>query len=241
MQIVDVTEVNFYNDPIALIVAEDNVPRVAVAQILGNLGLSIEEHDWIEGDERVPTEMIEGSLMVEIEGLTGLLYLINNEDVNPVFQEDLLKYQRECTRALRDYWVNGVAVNRREKPSDVTSQFKDARAVSRPALVKASARYAQGKGDLEPDRIFDRALKTCYELIGLEPLAEDEKLSGTEAYYLAFVEETYAKCIDHCTKWRKAPEDIDAFAREHVKQHMTDIGQNFLAMSGTVPSSLYAS
>lgn len=240
MNFVDVIEFPFHNDIISLVISEDNVPHVPVSQILGNFGLATEDYEWIFEDERVPLEMVKGQPVVTLEVLHGFLYLINPRDVTNVFREDLLTYQLECTQVLRDYWTKGMAMNRRENPSQLHSKFKDARAVSRPSLTQACAKFAQNVEGVDPHHVFDKALSTCYELAGIESLAEDEAMSGAEAFYLAWIETTYAKVLSHCLKWKKHPEDLDAFVRGHIKEHMEQVGNNFLTLADAVPGSLYA-
>lgn len=240
MNITDITEVNFYGDPITIVTGDTGVPHVVVSQLLGNLGLRFEDFaETLFKDPRIPMEVADGQAVCTLEVLNGLLYLIRSEEVAEFFREDLLKYQLECTKVLRDYWLKGAAINTRNTPYVFGSEFRDERRVSRPALLEAVKSYCEVNTDVDPHQLYDRALSTCYSIIGVESKAEDEELGGATAKYLAWLETIYAKVITHCIRWGKHPADLDAYAREHAITHVTEIGRQWLSFADTVPGSLY--
>lgn len=240
MNIYDIAEVDFYGDVITVIMTDNTEPYVVISQLLGNLGLNITDYeDSLFKDPRIPMEVVEGQPVCTLDVLNGLLYLIRSEEVNPVFREDLLKYQLECTKALRDYWLKGVSINLRSTPYKVGSDLRDERMVSRPILRDAIKEYCTYNEGVDPHQLYDRALSTCYKIIGVDPKAEDEALGGATAKYLSWLETIYAKVVKHCIRWAKHPADLDLYAKEHVLSHVSEIGKQWLQFGETVPSSMY--
>lgn len=237
--IISFETVNFYGDYLDVAVTDNNEAHVSVAQITGYLGLDIESiTNMFDNDPRVNLETLDGALTVSLYRLNGFLMLLPYSDVPDDLKDDLLRYQVECFDALHDYWIHGVALNRRETPYDVTSKFKDERAVSRAALTKACADYGSGT-DLDPDDIFNNVLVNSYKVVGIEPLNEFEKLSGAEAKYLAWVEAVFAKTISKFAKFGEVYENPVEEALAHVENHLRETGYAWIAMADTVPVSAY--
>lgn len=240
MNIYDIAEVNFYGDPLTIVSDSEGTPYIVVSQLLANLGINLEDYaETLFKDPRIPMEVVDGQPICTLDVLNGLLYLIRSEDVNEVFREDLLKYQLECTKVLRDYWLKGVAVNTRATPYIVGSELRDERSVSRPLLRDAVSEYCTHNEGVDPHQLYDRALSTCYGIIGVDPKAEDETLGGATAKYLSWLETIYAKVITHCIRWGKHPADLDVYAKENLLSHVEDIGKQWLAFTDTVPASMY--
>lgn len=235
----NIESVNFYGDPIDVATTDDGRAYVSVSQITGYLGLDIELiMNMFDNDPRVNMEIYEGTAVVELKKLNGFLMLLPYSEVAEEFKDDLLRYQVECFELLHDYWIHGVALNRRETPYDVTSKFKDERAVSRAALTKAIASYCRDT-ELDPGDIFDKALARSYKVIGLEPLHENEKLTGAEAQYLAWVESVYAKTIGKFATWNERHDDVVKEASEHVEKHLRETGMAWIAMADNMPASAF--
>ena len=51
-----------------------------------------------------------------------MVELANGEKVS--VREKLIRYQSECTVALHDYWMHGMAINTRVNPSDIRTERK---------------------------------------------------------------------------------------------------------------------
>ena len=231
--------VNFFGDPIDVATTDDNRAYVSVAQITGYLGLELDSVvNMFDNDPRVKMEVIEGAYAVSLYRLNGFLMLLPYSDVPEDLKDELMKYQVECFSALHDYWIHGVALNRRETPYDVKSKFKDERAVSRNALVKACANYSEGT-EFDPDDLFNSVLANSYKIIGMEPLHEFEKLSGAEAQYLAWVESVFAKTIDKFAKFGEVYDNPIEEALIHVENHLRETGYAWVAMADSVPTSAY--
>lgn len=231
--------VNFYGDPIDVALTDDGMAYVSVSQITGYLGLDIDMIiNMFDNDPRVEMEIYNDTAIVALKKLNGFLMLLPYSEVQPEFKDDLLRYQVECFEVLHDYWIHGVALNRRETPYDVTSKFKDERAVSRAALTKACASYCRDT-DLDPSDIFDKVLGHSYKVIGLEPLHENEKLTGAEAQYLAWVESVFAKTIGKFATWNERHDDVVKEASEHVEKHLRETGYAWIAMADNMPASAF--
>ena len=236
--------VNFYGDPIDVAISDDGMAYVSVSQITGYLGLDIEMIiGMFDNDPRVELDYYQDQAIVSLKKLNGFLMLLPYNEVKEEMKDDLLRYQVECFEVLHDYWIHGVAINRRETPYDITSKFKDERAVSRAAMTKACASFykdVEGASELGlPQDLFDKILEASYKVIGLEPLHEYEKLTGAEAQYLAWVESVFAKTIQKFATWGERPEDPVAEALEHVEKHLRETGYAWIAMADNVPTSLY--
>lgn len=244
INIIDVQTVNFYNDPIDVAVDDNNRAYVSLSQITGYLGLNHETIiERFEKDPRVDLDFLNDEAIIPLNKLNGFLMLLPVAEVPTDLRDDLMRYQVECFDALHDYWIHGVSINRREVPYDVTSKFKDERVVSRAALTKACADYyadVEGASELGLQQdLFDKCMGRAYDIIGLKPQHENEKLKGTEAQYLAWVESCIARTITKFIKWNERPEDPVAEAMVHVESHLRKTGNAWLAMADNVPASLY--
>ena len=231
--------VDFYGDTIDIAVSDNGLSYVSVAQITGYLGLDLESIvNMFDNDPRVEMDMIQDAYIVPIDRLNGFLMLLPYSEVPEDLRDELYKYQVECFTALRDYWLVGTAINRRETPYDIKSKFKDERVVSRAALTKACADYCKGT-EADPSDIFDLVLSNSYKIIGLEPLHEYEELSGAEAKYLAWVESVFAKTIHKFAKFGEVYECPVKEALMHVENHLRETGYAWVAMADSVPASAY--
>lgn len=235
----NIESVNFYGDPIDVATTDKGDAYVSVSQITGYLGLDVEMIiEMFDLDPRVEMEIYKDTAIVSLSKLNGFLMLLPYSEVATEFKDDLLRYQVECFDVLHDYWIHGVALNRRETPYDVTSKFKDERAVSRAALTKACASFCRDT-EMDPSDLFDKVLASSYKIIGLEPLHENEKLTGAEAMYLAWVESVFAKTIQKFATWNEQPEDPIAEALVHVETHLRETGYAWVQMADSVPASVY--
>lgn len=240
MNLVRIESVDFYGDIIDVAFDDEGHPYVSIAQISGHLGLRSEDVcDSFAGDPRVPITEYNGAAIIALTKLNGFLLLLRVSDVTEEFQEDLMRYQMECFEVLHDYWIHGVALNRRETPYKLKSKFKDERSISRPALVKACAAYCKDREDLDASELFDKILMRSYAIVGIDPLHENEKLSGTEARYLAWIESVFASVVSNHVTWGKDSEDFLADATEKVVEHLKGTGAAWLKMATSVPFSLH--
>lgn len=239
INITAIETVNFYGDPIDVAIDDSGMAYVSISQITGYLGLDIDMIiNMFDNDPRVELEYVQDQAIVSLKKLNGFLMLLPYDKVQEELKGDLLRYQVECFDLLHDYWIHGVAINRRETPYDITSKFKDERAVSRAALTKACADYCRDT-DMDPSDLFDKVLGKAYSVIGLKPLHEYEKLTGAEAQYLAWVESVYAKTIGKFAVWGDRPSNVVEEASMHVEKHLRETGLAWIAMADNMPASCY--
>ncbi len=233
-------EVNFYGNPITVLIPPEGEKYVLLDELLAGLDLSIVD---VYNPNKHRVSELGGRVICPHATLNGLLFELKAEEVNPELREMLVVYQEECATALKDYWNDmGIAINRRENPSDITSKFRDDRALSRPLLVRYAGAYAKAAGS-DPDQVFNKALNSCYDMAMLDAKGEYETLTGLQAKWLAFVERSYAQALKHCATWQQLPEDVDAYAREHVLKHLAKFNNHgqemFLKLADSVPASMY--
>lgn len=232
--------VDFYGDPIEVGMDDDNNPFVSLPQITGYLGLDIDEvMDRFENDPRVSIEDFNGSPVIPLMKLNGFLMLIEPSSVSEEFKQDLLRYQIECFEALHDYWIEGLAVNRREVPYKINSKFKDERQVSRKSLTEACIKVCKDRADLEPDDVFNKVMEYSYKIVGIKPGSEFESMKGSDARFLAWVESIYANVLNKYAVWNEVYPDPVKEASTHVEKHLHETGRAFMTMSGSMPDSMF--
>lgn len=144
----------------SLITTEINgIHYTAIKPIAENIGLAWHgQLERIKRDEvlsegiriiRTPSKGGEqDTLCLPIDYLNGWLFGVDAKRVKPQIKATLIKYQKECYKALHDYWHTGAAVNPRAI-GDMPSSVKD-----RNGLVKA-ARMAQKRLGLGYDETFN--------------------------------------------------------------------------------------
>ena len=245
MNITHIDSVNFYGDIIDVAVDSKNRMYVALTQIAGHLGIKIDDlMERFEDDPRVDIEVYEDTPIVSLRKLNALLMLIPTSMTESEFENDLLRYQVECSDVLYDYWIHGSAINGRETPYDITSKFSDERQVSRTNLTKAIKLYVdetigEDPDDLLKSELFDRTLEASYMMLGMVALNEREQLSRTEAMYLSWVENVFAATIRKFAKWGERFEDVIPEAKKHVQNHMDETGRAWLELADAMPASAY--
>lgn len=143
----DISVLNFYGQDIPTVMMEElNTPAVFAKPLVENLGILWNgQHAKLMENPRFQAIIVtvkspdddqaREHIVLPIRALNAFLFSINPQkvpadkfmeingiDVN--IRENLIKYQDECTVALHDYWLHGMAINTRENPSDVRSQKK---------------------------------------------------------------------------------------------------------------------
>ena len=116
--------VNFHNQTLTTL-EKDGVQYVAMKPICDNIGLHWEgQRQRIERKEvlnsvacMIKVTANDGkkyeTLCLPIEVLNGWLMGVDENRVKPEIKDTLVMYQKECYKALYDYWHNGIAVNKR--------------------------------------------------------------------------------------------------------------------------------
>ncbi len=247
MNITMTETVNFYGDELEIAFNSEGAAYVALGQLASYLAIDMDEMiEHFSDDPNVKIEALEIEdariHIIDIRHLNGLLLLIPNDMVKDN-GDTLMLYKSECFDVLHDYWMHGIAINRRENPSDFNSKFKDERAVSRAELTKAIALFYEGQ---DPDGelglkhdMFDKVLELSYVTVNIEPKHEYEKLTGVQAKYLSWVESTYARVITKFAKWGELPEDLYGEMSDHVAEHLDTVGKEWMVVASNVPKSLF--
>lgn len=116
--------VNFHNQTLTTL-EKDGKQYVAMKPICENIGL-----DWVSQHKRIQRKEALNSVMVimtttgndgkkyemlclPIEVLNGWLMGVDENRVKPEIKDTLVMYQKECYKALHDYWHKGEAINPR--------------------------------------------------------------------------------------------------------------------------------
>lgn len=96
-----------------------------------------------EGDRRIGREL----LCIPLDFLSGFLFGINAERVNPAYREDVIRYQMECYKALSEALVEGRLVT--DVVFDNLLQTADSGAVQAYQIAQAVMRLARNQILLE--------------------------------------------------------------------------------------------
>lgn len=116
--------VNFHNQTLTTL-EKDGVQYVAMKPICDNIGLDwVSQHKRIQRKEVLKTTMVMMTTVAEdgkkremlclpIEVLNGWLMGVDENRVKPEIKDTLVMYQKECYKALYDYWHKGEAINPR--------------------------------------------------------------------------------------------------------------------------------
>lgn len=143
----DITLVNFYGQDIPTVMIEElGTPTVFVKPLVENLGLDWKtQYDKLMSNPRFQTVVVKVQalgdtqvrehLVLPLRTLNAFLFSINaqkipedkfftRDGVDVYVKANIMMYQDECTVALHDYWMHGMAINTRENPSDVNSERK---------------------------------------------------------------------------------------------------------------------
>ena len=65
-------------------------------------------------------------IFIRVEDLPAYLYSINVSKVKPELKEKLLKFKRETTKVINDYWNKGATINPRVNPENLKEVIREA-------------------------------------------------------------------------------------------------------------------
>jgi hypothetical protein len=178
-----VTMIGFRGRAIPTVKDAAGVVRVAVRPIVEAMGLA-----WGSQYNRLmrcpvlgpsvfimKTETGDGeraSVTIPLDMLNGFLFGIDAGKVKPEIRETVIAYQRECYRALADYWMGGGRVRGQ------LSERAQARAWSE--LRRVADRWARGSNPALRRLDYARLCDLCV-MLGQEPPAPDEGDAGDAA------------------------------------------------------------
>lgn len=133
----DISTVNFYGQDIPTVFIETlDTPAVFAKPLVENIGIDWKnQHTKLMENPRFQAIMVNVTapgdtqsrehIVLPLRSLNAFLFSINPQKIpNEEIRNTLIQYQDECTVALHDYWLHGVAINTRENPSDIKSKAK---------------------------------------------------------------------------------------------------------------------
>lgn len=200
-------------------VGEDIIPHLEDAR-------EYLEHLFVNRDS---VEMVS----LYVEELNLLLAQINALSIpDQERREIVLDYQKECGKALHDYWFHGFAVNGRENPSRMSAKRHEwcPREMATRSLEKACSRYSafaqkHFESRVNPEEIRMHVINSIVDILDLEHERWDEQ-DGTLAFLLAFMERAAFDILYFSIEGNIPPEDLpDALSRnlENAWEHVGNL------------------
>lgn len=172
---------------------------------------------------------------VPLTKLHAFLYTMNPDALDPVSRGRLELFQDECVDVLSDYWNKGIAINDRiEKGSTEGDKYRDARKLSRPALVEGVKRlvtYAAETGiELDHDDVYHHLITFCWDRLGRSPMKSeleelDDNVHGADSYFLALMERTAVKLIDVVIQEGMGVENVVQYLGENIDTELAKLSE----------------
>lgn len=154
------------------------------------------------------------TLLLDVDMLPSWLMSISAEKVNPGIRDKLISYQRECAKALRDYWTTGVAVN----PRATFERFPELRAIVELVEATAEARIAAeeakaqaARAEAKADHLIQaQAWVTIHQYVTMTRLTRQMPLSKQQEFarYLT------GYCVEHGYRMYPVPVAHEAWQDE---------------------------
>ncbi len=240
----EIHKVNALGTVLAIMVDEHGQPMVPVHPIVESIGIGYaDEYQRLKSDRRFGAsklrvrhgdDVIE-EVVVPLTKLHAFLFSINPDHVSPEAAARLELCQDECVDVLNDYWNKGIAINDRlERGNTESTNYRDARKLSRPALVEAVKRlcsYANASGaKLNEDDAYHHLICFCWDRLGRGPMKGeyqdvDTKIFGVDSYLLAAMERAAVRLIDHVIVEEKDPSDVVQYLNEQIDLELATIGE----------------
>ena len=277
----DVTVVNFYGQEIVTVMLEElGTPAVFARPLIENLGLAWQpQHAKLMESPRfqavvvnvkaLDDDQVREHVVIPLRTLNAFLFSINpskvpedkfmqidGEDIS--VRDNLIKYQSECTVALHDYWMHGMAINTRVNPSDIRTERKLGPVTySRGRIERVLPKfmdYAASIGQpLERGILMQGLCVAIAEYVGaiaynpenmtvvrLEPLGAqgmqrvESKLSGRDQWLVAIIENVFCNAM---TEAMHQQADVTQFLTTldvMILDTVTNLGHHFVTCSSTI-------
>ena len=241
----EIHKVNVLGFVIDVIADNDGQPMVPIHGLVEVIGLNYgEEYERVKADRRFGAsrltlrsntgEQIQ-EVVVPLTKLHAFLFAIDSSKLNHEAAARLELFQNECVDVLNDYWNKGMAINDRlERGNTESTKYRDARKLSRPALVEAVKRlvsYASAGGiDLDPDDVYHKLICFCWDRLGRGPMRDekedaDTKVYGVDSYLLAAMERAAVRLIDHVIAEEQDISDVIQYLHEAIDNELSKIGE----------------
>ncbi|EBQ4063553.1 structural protein [Salmonella phage Arash] len=237
--------VNVLGTPVAILVDDKGQPQVPIHPLIEAIGLGYnEEYDRLRKDRRFSIAQLTlrtesgaviDEVVVPLSKLHGFLMAIDPTSASSEAAARLDMFQNECVEVLNDYWNKGVALNlRKELGNTEATNYRDARKLSRPALVEAVKRlcsYAAACGTpLDADNAYHQLICFCWDRLGRGPMkgekeAVDTTLYGYDSYLLASMERSAVRLIDLVISEEQPVSEVIQYLSEQIENDLAKIGE----------------
>lgn len=218
---------------------KDSAGRIWVAakQVVEGIGVDWKsQHEKLtyRSDEFEPVEMKimhnnhpYDTTCIPLDNLNAFLYSINYRRIKDVeVRNRVMKYQKECQNALRDYWLFGIAVNSRSNPTKENSEILDFGKASRQRLKHFITLYAEHDEDtiiFIEDKI-DALLKVSLQV----PRLDD--LEGLDVIRLATTQEIISRAVAACWRSQLNISDGMALIAKWTREGVHNLGNQLMVM-----------
>lgn len=218
----DIIEVNLFN------------PVIVSGYDLAD-GISAMEFDY--PDEDIPTFRPQQEYTcLPVSEVNLFLCQISINHVNLEVRETLYNYQKECGRALHDYWFRGFSVNSRENPSRISSSRHDhcPREMATKSLQKGCARYAayaqrQHESRVNPEEIEMHCKTVISQILDLDADTWDSQ-EGALVYTLGFMERAAFDILYFSIEGNVTPEDLPEVLERNLMNAWANMGTLVIAL-----------
>lgn len=241
----EIHKVNVLGFSIDVIGNEDGQPVVPIHGLVEVIGLNYgDEYQRLKADRRfgaatlrlrTATGTTHEEVVVPLTKLHAFLFAIDGSNLNAEAAARLELFQNECVDVLNDYWNKGLAINDRlERGNTESTKYRDARKLSRPALVEGVKRlvsYAESQEvNLDPDDVYHNLICFCWDRLGRGPMrdekeAVDTKVFGVDSYLLAAMERAAVRLIDHVIEEEQPVEHVLQYLNEGIDNELSKIGE----------------
>lgn len=136
--------------------------------------------------------------------LNGWLLGIDANRVKPEIKDGLIQYQKECYKALSDYWLKGAAINQRKinrnNPAWVEAR-QDGKYVRKELTdaIQVLQPYAIAQGSTNPRRLFTNYTGLAYDVLDIpRPKGEEnyrDTFSRLQCHQVATIEYIVSQAI----------------------------------------------
>jgi P22_AR N-terminal domain. len=238
-------KVNVLGTTLAVLVDDLGNPTVALQSVTEAIGLPFgQEFDRLKADRRFGAKRLtvrtnQGETLDEVvlplTKLHAFLFTVDSSQIDAVVAARLELFQNECVDVLNDYWNKGVALNLRKELGNTESQnYRDARKLSRPALVEAVKRlcsYAEASGTpLDHDDAYHSLICFCWDRLGRGPMKSeteevDTKFYGYDSYLLSAMERSAVRLIDLVIQEEHAVNEVLQYLHEQIENDLSKIGE----------------
>lgn len=238
-------KVNVLGTSLVVLVDDAGHPNISLHSVANAIGLAYDdEYRRLKEDRRFGAvkltlrteqgEVVE-EIAIPLSKLHAFLFMVDASKVSAEAAARLEIFQNECVDVLNDYWNKGVALNlRKELGNTEGANYRDARKLSRPALVEAVKRlcnYAQASGTpLDPDDAYHSLICFCWDRLGRGPMKGEKEtidtpIYGYDSYLLASMERSAVRLIDLVIQEDQPVSEVLQHLHDQIDNDLARIGE----------------